>query len=630
MPGFLSAAVLTLVTVRTLAEPQVTIRFGQSAASSYRGTISNGIEHFHNIKYAYDTSGARRFAPPEPYVPEDGSTIDATAPGAACAQMRGAIPPFFVATPDISEDCLSLRIARPEGSKEGDKLPVVVYVNGGGLVKGWAEDAHSDPEKLMALTVEIGKPVIFAAFNYRMGIFGFARLPLLKEEKSLNVGMRDQRAAFGWIKQNIEAFGGDSERITAFGLSAGGTSTSLQVMAYGGEKELPFTQAWVMSGPPGTAINMSSTMTEGHTRAVATTLECDKDDDAAILECLRDVPMNKLLDSAVSYAQANFPPMGLFTFIPSTDDDFFPDRPSVLFENGKFSKDIPMVFGWTQDDGTTNAGPPNLVQTEADMIPPIARFAPLLTQSDFDALFRHYPAADFASDVANYDAAKDDADDSVSVHFWRLARILRDMLFTCSSIDFGSAMTRQTRREKPDWNGVRLYTLNQTMLTPLLRPGGMPHAGVAHGSDTSFLFNGLFLYGEVTDEDAKLSREFSTAFLHFAYTGDPGSWGVVWPPAFSRDVDMDRGGGGNDEPRELTIEVVGGTHGMGAVKLTRYSEGVPVPEGVGETLDSVQSEGLEYAAMGSRVDEEKRRRLESEKLFTRCRFLSTLAEKLGH
>jgi carboxylesterase type B len=102
-----STAVLILLAGQTATKPHVSVRFRQSAAS-YRGTTSNGIEHFHNIKYAHDTSGAPRFAPPEPYIPSDGSDIDATALGPACAPMRDAIPPFFVETPDLSEDCLSL------------------------------------------------------------------------------------------------------------------------------------------------------------------------------------------------------------------------------------------------------------------------------------------------------------------------------------------------------------------------------------------------------------------------------------------------------------------------------------------------------------------------------------------
>ncbi|KAL1613155.1 hypothetical protein SLS60_001387 [Paraconiothyrium brasiliense] len=604
------------------ADPIVKVAFGETTVS-YRGNTAASIEHFQNIKYGHDTSGARRFAPPVPYIP-DGDEIDATLPGPACAQMRDAVPPFFSETPDISEDCLNLRIARPAGTKVGDKLPVVVWVAGGGVVKGNANDPHFDPEKLLLLGTEIGKPVIWVSFEYRLTIFGFARLPSLKEDKSLNNGIRDQRQALQWVKDHIEAFGGDPERITAYGLSAGGTMTSLQLVSYGGEKGVPFTQAWVMSGPPGTAINMSSEATETHTRAVAEKLDCAREDDREILQCLRDVPMEDLLNTAVDYSKQNFPPAGLFTFIPSVDGDYFPDRQSVLYKAGKFVKGIPMVFGWTHDDGATNAGPANLINVEEDMIAPIARFAPLLEPSDFTDLFSHYPAADFEVDVANYEARKEETDPSVSVHFFRLARIMRDLLFTCSSIDLGFEMTRQTRLEKGDWSGVRLYDLNQTMLTPLLKMGGMPYAGAIHGSDSNYIFNGHFLELPVEEEDKKLSREFSTAFINFAYTGNPSfgeTTGEEWVSAFGDVIDFET----KDGPQEISVEVIGGPYGSGLVTLKSH-----LSVAQGETLEQqVMNDGTEYVAMQSPASEIKKAQLGKEKLFERCAYINTLAEKLG-
>lgn len=330
------------------AEPVVHLERGHI---TYRGTTSGRVEHFHNIKYGHDTSGARRFAPPEPYVPPEGSVLDATRPGPACPQLRAALPPAFAEVPEVSEDCLNLRIARPAGtsSPAADRgpLPVVVHVYVGGLVRGNAEDPHWDPEPLLALAESMGMPIIYVALNFRLTIFGYARLPVLGgARRSLNVGMRDQRAGLQWVKDNIAAFGGDPGRITAFGISAGGTMTSLNLMAYGGEHGVPFTQAWAVSGPPGTALNISSDATEMHTRAVAERLGCGHggDDDSVdgeqILRCLRDVPMDKLTEVVMAYSVENHPPMGLFTFIPSVDGDIIPDRQSVLYKTGRFAKGI--------------------------------------------------------------------------------------------------------------------------------------------------------------------------------------------------------------------------------------------------------------------------------------------------
>ena len=99
---------------------------------SYRGTSVNGVEHFQNIFYAEYTSGSRRFAPPVPYVPPPGTIIDATAVGAWCPQGVGDAPlPWTSPITNVSENCLSLRIARPSGLSVSSKLPVLVWIHGG-------------------------------------------------------------------------------------------------------------------------------------------------------------------------------------------------------------------------------------------------------------------------------------------------------------------------------------------------------------------------------------------------------------------------------------------------------------------------------------------------------------------
>lgn len=100
---------------------------------SYQGTSQYGVDQFQNIFFGQPTSGERRFAPPLAYVPAANTTINATAPGAACPQPFVPTPglPLFSNVTNISEDCLNLRIARPEKTQSSDSLPVMVWIYGG-------------------------------------------------------------------------------------------------------------------------------------------------------------------------------------------------------------------------------------------------------------------------------------------------------------------------------------------------------------------------------------------------------------------------------------------------------------------------------------------------------------------
>ncbi len=119
-----------------------------------------------------------------------------------------------------SEDCLFLNIFTPEGAKEGDKLPVLVYIHGGGFTGGCGHEKHFDGP------VWPTRGVIGVTINYRLGPMGFLCLPELAEEAGItgNYGLHDQMTAIRWVRDNIASFGGDSENITIMGQSAGAMS----------------------------------------------------------------------------------------------------------------------------------------------------------------------------------------------------------------------------------------------------------------------------------------------------------------------------------------------------------------------------------------------------------------------
>jgi len=119
-----------------------------------------------------------------------------------------------------SEDCLFLNVFTPDTAKEGDKLPVLIYIHGGGFTGGCGHEKHFDGPVWPA------KGIIGVTLNYRLGPMGFICLPELKEEAGFtgNYGLYDQMTAIKWVKDNIASFGGDPENITIMGQSAGAMS----------------------------------------------------------------------------------------------------------------------------------------------------------------------------------------------------------------------------------------------------------------------------------------------------------------------------------------------------------------------------------------------------------------------
>src|SRR6516165_11900112 len=178
-------------------------------------------EIFRNIPYAAPPVGPLRWKPPQPVQPWTGVR---PAVDYGPRPMQGRIFGDMVFHDNgPSEDCLYLNIWMPEHPAPG-KLPVMVWIYGGGFAAGATSEARQDGGNLSK------KGVIVVSFGYRLGVFGFLAHPELTGESehnaSGNYGLLDQVAALQWVKTNIAAFGGDPDNITIFGESAGSFSVS--------------------------------------------------------------------------------------------------------------------------------------------------------------------------------------------------------------------------------------------------------------------------------------------------------------------------------------------------------------------------------------------------------------------
>jgi para-nitrobenzyl esterase len=183
-----------------------------------KGSLHDGIAAFKGIPFAAPPTGANRWMPPQPVQPWHG-VRPALDYGPDCMQLPfpGDAAPLGV-TP--SEDCLYANVWTPE--KRSRKLPVIVWIYGGGFVNGGSSPSVYDGTHF----AEHG--LVFVSFNYRLGRFGFFAHPALTKEDPSgmlgNYAFMDQIAALQWVQRNIASFGGDPKRVTLFGESAGGMS----------------------------------------------------------------------------------------------------------------------------------------------------------------------------------------------------------------------------------------------------------------------------------------------------------------------------------------------------------------------------------------------------------------------
>jgi hypothetical protein len=156
--------------------------------------------------------------------------------------------------------------------------------------------------------------------------------------------------------------------------------------------------------------------------------------------------------------------------------------------------------------------------------------------SNFELLFALYSAADLENLVRDHNHAKDKDDPVVSVHCF-LSQILRDMFFACSYIDFGYEISR-SRDVHLEQQSARLYVLIESMLTSLWKRAGMPYVGVAHGSDTNYIFIRVFPKGQVSESDQvcrRRSRWRSSVLLQLVDPIGPLTEGEkYWPKSFQR------------------------------------------------------------------------------------------------
>ena len=443
------------------------------------GTIEDGITIYRGIPYVAPPVGDLRWRAPRQVEPWEG-VLKAQEFCPACPQQSNIVTAYFTKY-GMSEDCLYLNIWKQNGSND-EKLPVMVWIYGGGFNMGSASQDLTTGEKLAE------KGVIVVSMGYRLGALGFLAHPGLTNESehhvSGNYGILDQIAALKWVQRNIEAFGGDPDCVTLFGQSAGGQSVS--ILAASPLARGLFQRAISMSGgyfrPASVERRPEYTQTlEG---AEADGLEAVNKMGAHTLAELRNIDTKLLLDS----------PLELLEYWPIIDDYVLTDDLYKLYSEGDYN-DVPVLLGNTSADGTLfimTSRPEQYVDSARNNFGPFA-----------DQILDLYPAG--ADDLTRQS----------------MGDLFRDTYFGWP------AYTWATLQAKTGKSPVYVYYFDQSQpsspITMLLR-SDRPY----HGSDCAYVFGHLDQDPTMkyTDEDRHLSELMIDYWVNFAKFGDPNGNGV--------------------------------------------------------------------------------------------------------
>jgi para-nitrobenzyl esterase len=423
---------------------------------------------FTGIPFAAPPVGDLRWKPPQP--PAHWTSVRrATGPAPACLQMRASFP--------ISEDCLYLNVWTPNlAAKPG--LPVMVWIHGGGNENGRAEDTPFE-----RVLPQMG--VVFVSIHYRLGVFGFLAHPALTAESphssSGNYGILDQIAALKWVNRNISNFGGDPNRVTVIGESAGAGDACLLMaspLAAGllqrAILESGDCQSIVNSDLKAPiAFNSISGSAEGNGVNLAKGLGIP--DGPGTLRQMRSAAAGKVLEEWDRNPHVHV--------APDVDDWVIPEQPIEIFAHGKQAR-IPVIVGSNADEGTMFVGassPRTVAQYKAGLDTDTGKYA--------------------AEEFLAYPVASDPEAHRAQV------RLQTDYM-GYGAYTFARSMTRA---------GQRAYLYYFTYPAT----GKLASLGAFHGEELMVLSGGYWKGWASSPDDATLAATMRNYWVQFAKTGDP-------------------------------------------------------------------------------------------------------------
>jgi para-nitrobenzyl esterase len=440
-----------------------------------QGKTEDGLTVYKGIPFAAPPVGDLRWRAPQPAAIWEGiKQVTDFAPG----PIQGGNPPS-----GKSEDCLYLNVWTPAISAK-DKIPVLVWIYGGGFGAGATSEANYSGENLAK------KGVVLVSIAYRVGQLGFFVHPELSAENpnhvSGNYGLLDMITGLQWVKKNIAAFGGDPNKVTIFGESAGGIAVSMLCASplAKGLFQGAISQSGGNFGPP-----RPTTFPGENQKRLADAERAGeaylKSAGVSSIAELRELPADKL-------------PAARGMSWPIIDGYVIPDDQCKLYSAGRFN-DTPILVGYNSDEGASFS-PPRTPEAYIEGVK--SRYG-----SFAESLIKAYPAGTTTVPKTARDLARDAA---FGWQTWIWARLQSKMGKSKAFYYYFD--------QHPDY------------------PADSPQAdrGSPHGQDVAYVFQHLNTSNpQITKTDIEISEAMATYWTNFAKTGDPSGNGVpVWP-AFS-------------------------------------------------------------------------------------------------
>ncbi|WP_254412272.1 carboxylesterase/lipase family protein [Dyadobacter diqingensis] len=489
------AHLATAQTKKTAAAPQI-----KTANGVVEGVIEpSGIHAFKGIPFAQPPVGELRWKEPQPVKNWEG--VRKTDKFGPRAMQNNVFGDMGFRSDGMSEDCLYLNVWTPAKSAK-EKLPVLVYFYGGGFVAGDGSEGRYDGESMAT------KGIVALTVNYRLGVFGFFASSELSKESghgSGNYGYLDQTAALRWVKQNIAAFGGDPNRVTIAGESAGSLSVSAQ-MASPLAKGL-FAGAIGESGSVlGTLPPVPMSEAEGAGSKFAEQVG------AKSLADLRAIPAEKLLEATAK--------SGVGRFLSTMDGYFFPKNPVETYTAGEQAH-VPLLVGWNSEEMNYRF----VLGQDAPTLENYTKAVKKLYGERSDKVLKEYAAS---SDADVEQVATDLAGDRfIGFGTWKWAEMQAKTgggkpVYRYYYARPRPAMTAEMGNAAPGLAGGVTKTAdpNAVKVAP---PRGAVHSAEIEYAMGNLSKNKVYAW---TPEDHKVSETMQNFFANFIKTGNPNGAGL--------------------------------------------------------------------------------------------------------